>query len=46
MVTDVQVKRLRQKRIDGKTHVAAAAAAGLIGLLPICQPATWRSGIL
>jgi hypothetical protein len=29
MVTDAQVRLLRQKRMDGKTQAAAAAAAGV-----------------
>jgi hypothetical protein len=29
MVTDAQVRRLRQKRMEGKTQAAAAAASGM-----------------
>lgn len=42
MVTDAQVRRLREKRMDGKTLAAAAAAAGM------CERTArrWQSGPL
>ena len=54
MVTDAQVKRLRQKRMEGKTQEGAAAAAGMsvrtarnweTGPLPseMRGPRTWRT---
>lgn len=54
MVTDTQVRRLREKRMDGKTLEAAAAAAGMCertarrwqdGALPSATktPRTWRT---
>lgn len=54
MITDAQVRVLRQKRMDGKTQEAAAAAAGMSvrtarsweqGLLPsgTKQPRSWRT---
>ena len=54
MVTDAQVRRLREKRMEGKTVAAAAAAAGMgertahrwqRGALPSAAkaPRTWRT---
>ena len=54
MVTDAQVRRLREKRMAGKTLAAAAAAAGMSeraarkwqsGALPSTAkaPRTWRT---
>ena len=54
MVTDAQVRRLREKRMSGKTLAAAAAAAGMSertarrwesGALPaaVRGPRTWRT---
>jgi hypothetical protein len=54
MVTDAQVRRLRQKRVERKTQAAAAAAAGMSvrtarewerGLLPSAtkRARTWRT---
>ena len=54
MVTDAQVRRLREKRMDGKTMAAAAAAAGMCertarrwqeGPTPSASktPRTWRT---
>ena len=54
MVTDAQVRRLREKRMSGKTWGAAAAAAGMSertarrwrsGALPSTAqgPRTWRT---
>ncbi len=42
MVTDAQVKRLRQKRMKGKTLAAAAAAAGM----SVRSAQTWERGFL
>ena len=53
LVTDAQVRRLREKRMDGKTLEGAAAAAGMCertarrwqeGPLPsaVKGPRTWR----
>jgi hypothetical protein len=54
LVTDAQVRRLREKRMDGKTLEAAASAAGMCertarrwqdGPLPSATktPRTWRT---
>jgi hypothetical protein len=54
VVTDAQVRRLRQKRMEGKTQAAAAAAAGMsvrtarvweAGRLPseMQKPRSWRT---
>jgi DNA-binding XRE family transcriptional regulator len=56
MVTDEQVRRLRQKRMEGKTQAAAAASAGMSertarawerGSLPseARQPRSWRTRV-
>lgn len=42
MVTDAQVRRLRQKRMEGKTLAAAAAAAGM----SVRSAQTWEQGSL
>jgi hypothetical protein len=42
MVTDGQVRRLRQKRMEGKTQAAAAAAAGM----SVRTSRTWERGPL
>jgi hypothetical protein len=42
MVTDAQVRVLRQRRMDGKTQEAAAAAAGM----SVRTARTWASGAL
>ena len=42
MVTDLQVRRLRQKRMEGKSLAAAAAAAGM----SVRSAHTWEQGSL
>ena len=42
MITDSQVRRLRQKRMEGKTQEAAAAAAGM----SVRSARKWESGPL
>jgi hypothetical protein len=42
MVTDQQVRRLRQRMMEGKTQQAAAAAAGM----SVRSAGTWQSGPL
>ena len=42
MVTDQQVRRLRQKLMEGKTQEAAAAAAGM----SVGTARTWQRGLL
>ena len=42
MVTDAQVRLLRQKRMEGKTQEAAAAAAGM----SVRTARSWEQGLL